>query len=116
MIEAFLKEAMLEHLVTYATPLCLGLVLLPSLSGVNVLRDDVIDYKQMICSSTLLRNGNMVISTTVVDLKEQYTSCQVLWCFSTLDIESGYWQAELQGNNKKPEGVFSGKRPVASPG
>lgn len=49
--------------------LCLGLVLLPSLSGVNVLRDDVIDYKQMICSSTLLRNGNMVISTTVVDLK-----------------------------------------------
>ena len=111
MIEAFLKEAMLEHLVTYATPLCLGLVLLPSLSGVNVLKDDVIDYKQMICSSTLLRNGNMVISTTVVDLKEQYTSCQVLWCFSTLDIEGGYWQAELQGNNKKLEGVFPERGP-----
>lgn len=91
--------------------LCFGLVLLPSLSGVNVLRDDVIDYKQMICSSTLLRNGNMVISTTVVDLKEQYTSCQVLWCFSTLDIEGGYWQAELQGNNKKLEGVFPERGP-----
>ena len=91
--------------------LCLGLVLLPSLSGVNVLRDDVIDYKQMICSSTLLRNGNMVISATVVDLKEQYTSRQVLWCFPTLDIEGGYWQAELQGNNKKLEGVFPERGP-----
>ena len=48
----------------------------------------------------------MVINTTVVDLKELCTSRQVLWCFSTLDIESGYWQAELQGNNKKLEGVF----------
>ena len=57
--------------------LCLGLVLSSSLSGMNVLRDDVIDYKQMICSSTLLRNVNMVLSTTVEDFKEQYTSCQV---------------------------------------
>ena len=43
----------------------------------NVLRDDVIDYKQMICSSTLLMNVNWVVSTNVEDFKEQYTSCQV---------------------------------------
>lgn len=60
MIDAFLKETMLEHLVTYAIALCLGLVLLPSQSGVNVLRDRVIDYEQMICSSTLLMNVNRV--------------------------------------------------------
>lgn len=79
--------------------LCLGLVLSPSLSGMNVLRDDVIDYKQMICSSTLLRNVNMVLSTTVEDFKEQYTSG--LRCFSTMDIEGGYWQIELKKNNRK---------------
>ena len=50
--------------------LCLGLVLLLSLSGVNVLRDHVIDYKQVICSSTLLMNVYRVISTTVEDFKE----------------------------------------------
>ena len=50
--------------------LCLGLVLLLSLSGVNVLRDHVIDYKQVICSSTLLMNVYRVVSTTVEDFKE----------------------------------------------
>lgn len=57
--------------------LCLGLVLLPSLSGLNVLRDHVIEYEQMICSSKLLMNVNRVVSTTVEDFKKQYTSCQV---------------------------------------
>ena len=57
--------------------LCLGFVLLPSLSGVNVLRDHVIDYKQVICSSTLLMNVYRVVSTTLEDFKEEYTSCQV---------------------------------------
>lgn len=28
-----------------------------------------------------------------------------------MDIEGGYWQAELQGNNKKLEGVFPERGP-----
>lgn len=74
MIEAFLKEAMLEHLVTHATPCALDWY---CYRACQALRDDVIDYKQMIRSSTLLTKVNRVVSTTVEDSKEQYISCQV---------------------------------------